>query len=413
MEKRRPLKVFMLTSSYPRGREDSAGVFLRYLAENLSQRGLEVHVLAPAYRKGGTCIEGNVHVHRFQYLPARLQKLAYGSGILPNLRHNPWLWIEVPFFLATMTYAFVRCLWREKPDLIHAHWVLPQGLVAVFAKLFYGNPVVITAHGSDAFRLKGRLTNKLKRLVLGNADAWTSNTRATSEALESDMALPKPRIIPMGVDVECFHSGERTSLRRELPENEFLILFVGRLVEEKGLRDLLSALTLLPTKLRRKASLWVLGDGPYQIELQQYAETLGMSGKVRFWGSISNHLLPDFYAAADLFVAPSGDSEGLGVVLLEAFAARLCVIATRVGGISEVVEDGCTGILVEPRNPQQLAITMEKLLSNERLRAEMAENAFARVKRYYDWMKIASDFEELYRGLIQKESNVKSHNIDV
>jgi len=149
----------------------------------------------------------------------------------------------------------------------------------------------------------------------------------------------------------------------------------------------------------------VIGDGEHRTRLEEYAKNLGVSQKTRFWGRISNHLLPDFYAAADLFVAPSveaqsGDTEGQGVVFLEAFATRLCVVTTRVGGISEVVQDGYTGVLVEPRNPQQLATTMEKLLGNERLRAELAENAFAKVKKYYDWDKIAKDFEDFYRAVV-------------
>ena len=107
---------------------------------------------------------------------------------------------------------------------------------------------------------------------------------------------------------------------------------------------------------------------------------------------------------------PSGDTEGQGVVLLEAFAARLCVVATRVGGISEVVEDGYTGMLVEAHNPQQLAATIEKLLSDSNLRKGLAENAHAKVKKDYQWEKIAIAFESLYRDLIHTKDNIKSHD---
>lgn len=417
MEKRRPLKVLMLTSSYPRSKEDPAGIFVRYLAENLTQRGLEVHVLAPAYRGVGTSLEGDVHVHRFQYFPALLQKLAYGSGILHNLRRHPLLWIEVPFFLAMMTFSLLRLLQKENPDLIHAHWVLPQGLIAVFAKLFYKIPVITTAHGSDVFTLKGKILDWLKALVLRSSDAWTSNSRATADAIAEQASLPEPRILPMGVDVNHFQGGQRTRLRPSLPEDELLLLFVGRLVKEKGLDDLLEALPLLQPDLRGHTSLWVVGDGQERSRLERYAQALGINGKVRFWGFISNDLLPNFYAAADLFVLPSMETEsqgaeGQGVVLLEAFAARLCVVATRAGGIREVVEDGYTGILVEPRNPRQLAIAVEKLLDNEQLRAEMAENAFARVKKYYGWEKIATAFESLYHNLLKNKNggHLKSRN---
>ncbi len=407
MSRQKPLKILFLTSSYPRSESDHAGVFLRHLAHHLCNRSLSIHVLAPSDGAGGSLTEGLVNVHRFQYFPRRLQKLAYGSGILPNLRQNPWLWIEVPFFLALMAYSLLRLLWKERPDLIHAHWVLPQGLVAVFTKLlFYKAPVITTAHGGDAFALRGKWTTWLKRFVLQRTDAWTANTRATSEAFGRDGSLPKPHIIPMGVDVGSFQSGRRAGLRRELPENEFLILFVGRLVEKKGVDNLLKALSFLPPELRRQTSLWVIGDGERRTRLEEYAKKLGVSQKTRFWGRMSNHLLPDFYAAADLFVAPSieavsGDTEGQGVVFLEAFAARLCVLATHVGGIGEVVEDGQTGVLVKPRNPEQLSAAMAKLLSDRQLREKLANNAFARVKNY-GWEKVAAGFESLYRDIIER-----------
>lgn len=213
-----------------------------------------------------------------------------------------------------------------------------------------------------------------------------------------------PRIFCMGVDIERFQSGQRTRLRRELPENEFLILFVGRLVEDKGLTDLLTAMTLLPENLYGKTILWVVGDGHYRTRIEQEAETRGMRNKVRFWGPLSNELLPNFYAAADLLVVPSEATEGLGVVLLEAFAARLCVVATRVGGVSEVVEHGSTGVLVEPRNPQQLSLAIENLLRDGSRRAELAENGFAKARKYYDWEKIAATFEDLYRNLIKNKN---------
>ncbi len=399
------LKLLMLASSYPRNEEDSASVFLRHLAQSLSQRGLRVSVLAPADKEGETCIEGDISVHRFQYLPASLQQLAYGSGILPNLKRNPFLWIEVPFFFVMMGYSLVRLLWKEKPDLVHAHWVLPQGLIAVLAKLLYKRPVITTAHGGDAFALKGGLMTKLKRLVLRRSNAWTSNTPSTSEAFGSNGLLPKPHIIPMGVNVKHFQSGLRPAARRELPEDELLILFVGRLVEKKGVEDLLTAFSLLPPELRHRTSLWVVGDGEYRIRLQQQADTLGISQKTRFWGRISNHLLPDFYAAGDLLVVPSieaasGDTEGQGVVILEAFAARLCVLATRVGGINDVVDDGDTGVMVEAREPKHLAEAMVKLLYDGGRRHMLANNAFAKVNRCYDWEKIAHEFENLYRAVL-------------
>ncbi len=400
MKSHKSLKILLLTSSYPRTQEDGAAIFLRHMAEKLAGHGAEIHVLAPAFKEGGSSVERGIYVHRFRYFPARLQRLAYGSGILSNLKRRPWLWIEVPFFLLMMSYSLVRLLRRERPDLIHAHWLLPQGLVAVSAKLFYKTPVIATAHGSDVFALRGKLFDKLRRYVLRRSDAWTSNSRATAAALGGDLSLPRPHIVPMGVDVTRFQSGQRTKLRQGLPENELVLLFVGRLVEQKGADNLLEAFTLLPPALRARTCLWIVGDGQDRGRLEQQAQTLGVDGKVRFWGHVSNDLLPDFYAAADLFVVPSGGVEGQGVVLTEAFAARVCVLATRAGGIQEIIEDGLTGMLVQPRQPQQLAHAIADLLRDRALRERLAENALARVNRLYDIEKTAKEFELLYQAVV-------------
>jgi glycosyltransferase involved in cell wall biosynthesis len=404
MSEQQRFKILFLTSSYPRDREDTASVFLRYLAEHLVDRGLEIHVLAPAEGTSGTIVEGKVTVHRFQYFPSRLQALAYGSGIMPNLNRSPWLWFQVPFFVMAMAYSLLRIIGREQVHLIHAHWILPQGLLGVVAKYLRPVPLVTTVHGADAFTLRGGLASALKRFVVMHSDAWTTNTPATSRAVDPAAITPRVYVIPMGVDTELFGGGDPAGLRQQLPEREFLLLFVGRLVDKKGCRSLLEALTLLPPALRNRTTLWVVGDGDQRSQLEQTTNNLGLAEKVRFWGAISNQRLPQFYAAADLFVAPSieagsGDTEGQGVVILEAFAGRACVLTTRVGGIEAVVRDNVTGALLPPNRPRDLALTIEKLLNDPDLRARLVENAFREVKERYDWKRIAGEFESLYRTL--------------
>ena len=398
MKTQRPLNIVFLTSSYPRNAADYASGFLRDLAEHLSQRGIHIHVLAPSDEKRKNNVENNVTVHRFQYLPVRFQRLAYGSGILPNLRTNPWLWFQVPFFVLSMACALFRLVRKEHPDLIHAQWIFPQGIIAVVVKYLCKVPVITTAHGTDSFALQGRLINWLKRFTVANSDAWTSNTEATANAIGQTTRLPRPHVIPMGVDVKLFSSGARIKLRRELSESASLVLFIGRLIAKKGCYDLLEAFSLLPDELRARAHLWIVGDGEEHSKLLAYAKHLDISNNVRFWGPVKNDRLPDFYAAADLVVAPSSDAEGQGVVLLEAFAAGTCVLATRAGGIKDVVTDGLTGILVEPRNSKQLCAAMAQLLTDEPLRMRLAEAASCQVKEY-SWETIAEKFAILYRTL--------------
>ena len=405
MSRRQPLKILFLTSSYPRDEQDVASVFLRYFAEALAARGNEIHVLAPADGYSDSKQEGNIHVHRFQYFPLHWQKLAYGSGMMPNLGRSPCLWLQVPFYALAMTYRLLRLLGQEKFDLLHAHWILPQGLIGVLAKTIHPIALVTTAHGADAFALKGWLKKFIKRLVVAKSDAWTANTPATSSAIDDWTSARPVRIIPMGIDIARFANGNRAVLRALLAEENFLLLFVGRLVEKKGVDDLLRALAILPPALKQRTVLWIVGDGDRRPALEKAARDLAIDGQTRFWGMVPNQELANFYAAADLFVAPSveaksGDTEGQGVVFLEAFAARTCVLATRVGGIDAVVRDQHTGILVQPNQPKDLALAIAKLMNDSALRATLVESACAEVKNHYDWQRIAGEFDKLYREIL-------------
>jgi glycosyltransferase involved in cell wall biosynthesis len=157
--------------------------------------------------------------------------------------------------------------------------------------------------------------------------------------------------------------------------------------------------------LRARATLWIVGDGDQRKGLEEAAQGLANERKIKFWGALPNQRLPDFYAAADVLVVPSvqdatGDTEGQGVVLLEAFAGRVCVLASRVGGIANVVRDNFTGLLVEPDDPRALAAGLETLLLDPELRATLADNAYAHVRERYGWRKVAGEFAALYQRLI-------------
>jgi glycosyltransferase involved in cell wall biosynthesis len=395
------LKVLFLASSYPRNESDSAAVFLRYLAEALAARGIDIHVLTPADGKSPRTIEAGITVHRFQYFPVRWQKLAYGSGIMPNLKRSPSLWLQVPCFFMAQALATVRLIKKQRFDLLHAHWLLPQGLIARFGAALFGIPLVVTAHGSDAFALRSKVASWLKRLVVNQSNAWTANTVITAQAISKDSEARAPRIIPMGVDVARFSTGDGAALRSQLPKGELVILFVGRLIESKGCHDLLQALSLLDSKIRARVTLWVIGDGDRREMLMQAARDLGIQDKTRFFGALNHDRLADFYAAADIVVipsklGPSGESEGQGVVVLEAFAARACVVATRIGGLTSMVRDQATGFLSDPNNPQALSSALGQLLGDPALRQRLADNAFIEVREKYDWAQIAGEFDKLY-----------------
>ena len=394
------MKALWLTSSFPRHPRDSASVFLRHLALALQQEGVEIHVLMPDHPDIAPD-DVPIHRHPFRYaFPRRRQQLAYGSGILPNLRENPWLYSQIPGFLAAMTWKAQRLCRQLRPDLVHAHWIVPQGSIAVLIGSRFDVPTLVTAHGGDAFALQGGVLPALKRWTLNRADAWSSNTDATAAAAGASRPAV---VIPMGVEFQRFAGGDPGDLI-PLKAGRPLILFVGRLVEKKGVSDLLDAFARLDPALGCR--LWIVGDGEQRPMLEEKARRLGLGENVRFWGRRPHHELPAFYAAADLFVAPSvtdrrGDTEGQGVVFLEAMASATAVIATRTGGIEEVIEDGRHCLLVEPGDPHALAAAMTRLLRDENLRRRLAYDGQCKA-RGYDWPVIGRRFIELYRCLAER-----------
>jgi len=395
------MKALWLTSSFPRHPRDSASVFLRHLARALQREGMEIHILMPDHPDIAPD-DGPIRRHPFRYtFPRHRQQLAYGSGILPNLRRHPELYLQIPPFLAAMTLAACRLCRRLRPDLVHAHWIVPQGSIAVLLGRRFDVPTLVTAHGGDAFALQGGVLPALKRWTLNRTDAWTSNTAATATAAGASRSAI---VIPMGVDFEHFAGGDPGDLT-PLKAGRPLILFVGRLVEKKGVGDLLDAFARLDPVL--DCRLWIVGDGKQRPVLEAKARRLGLGDKVRFWGRRPHHELPAFYAAADLFVAPSvtdrrGDTEGQGVVFLEAMASATAVIATRTGGIEEVIEDGRHGLLVEPGDPHALTAAMTRLLRDDDLRRRLARQGRCQA-RSYDWAVIGRRFAELYRQLVERK----------
>lgn len=389
-------KVLWIASSYPRCEADSAGIFLKYLAQAIQQEGFDLHVLAPDHSTVSVSEQGySIKDYRFRYFfPRRLQQLAYGSGILTNLRGNRWLFLQVPFFLIFQFFSAWRLIHQLEPDLIHAHWVFPQGWIAALLGKWRGVPVIVTVHGSDAYSLQHSIMTKIKRWTLQNCSSWTSNTLATAQVVGNN--LPVPKIIPMGVDFRRFNSG-RSFKRTPGPS---ILLFVGRLVEIKGLRDLITAFSLMEKSLQLKTELWIVGDGVERSSLEALAQTLNLGGQIVFYGQLPNDLLPDYYATADIFVAPSivdsaGSAEGQGVILLEALASGTAVISTNTGGIGEVIEHGKTGLLVEPNDPAGLKNAIERLLIDKEFRGSLA-SAGKNVIQSYDWTVIADKFSSLY-----------------
>lgn len=399
-------KVLVLTSTFPRWHKDSTADFVEELSKRLSQKNRGIIVLAPhAYRALKKEERGNISIMRFQYfVPAKLQKVAYGAGIIPNVKSSILAKIQVPFFVISELIAARKIIKNEKPALLHAHWLIPHGLLCAIFKKIYGIPFIVTVHGSDLFALKSKLFIYFQKIVFSACDLCTVNTIATRD--EAIRRFPqfksKIKLIPMGVDTKLF-SKRNVKPKFKKYKNHKIILFVGRLNKQKGIDYLIKAMPAIIQNIPN-AKLLIIGEGSYKSELEKAANSLNMSANVEFLGPIYHNKLPDYYNLADVFVLPSITSdigvEGQGLVLLEAMSCGTCVIGSNTGGIKFLIKDGENGLLVEEKDEQELARKITEVLGNKNLKSKLSKKGMQTARKNYSWEFVSKQFEDAYRSLI-------------
>lgn len=401
-------KILVLTSTFPRWRGDKDPPFVYELCRRLS-RTYRITILAPHAPAAKTReeLEG-LDVYRFRYFWEKGEILAYGSepaggGILANLKRHPWCYGLVPLFFLAELISIARLLRRERFHLIHAHWLIPQGLAAILASRLVcaSVPILCTSHGADLFALRGPLWEILKRFVAGSVSGLTVVSQTMRERLlEMGDNTPPVRVIPMGVDLE-----ERFSPSPK-PRREKSLLFVGRMVEKKGLEYLIKALPRILAE-DPEVTLTVVGSGPEEAAVRNLCETLGVTPQVRFLGALPNSEMAALYQSSEVLVFPSvvakdGDQEGFGLVMVEAMGCECAVIATDLPAIRDIIVDGITGSMVPEKDPAALADKILMLLINPGLRSSLGRDGRNFVKDRYDWRSIAAQygafFEELMSG---------------
>lgn len=390
-------KILVLTSTFPRWPNDTTPPFVYELSKRLA-KSFEITVLAPHYPGSPVREERDgMAIRRFRYSWGRFEKLAGEKAILPALRSNRLNYLLVPFFLLAEFFATLYLVRRRRIDCIHAHWLLPQGLIAALVKGLTGVPFVVTAHGGDVFGLQGGVASALKRLVLRRADGVTAVSRVMAEKIRGLVAVSSLEVMPMGVDATAFRPelADHT-IRTALGINGGFLLFVGRLSEKKGVRYLLEA---MPAVLKRfpDTKLVIIGTGELENDLRNQAKELGIDAEVIFTGPIPNHDLPGYYAAADIFVAPSitgtgGDAEGFGLTFVEAGLSGCLVVGTMSGGINDIIEPGLTGFMVPEKDSASLAEVLSDIIAAPESYGAVRDEAKSRFRRNFDWEVIAARY---------------------
>ncbi len=397
--------LLVLSSTFPRWPNDKEPPFVYELSRRLTQY-FNVIVLAP-HCEGAKRMESfdKISVYRFRYCFDALENLCYQGGINARLKENPFRYLLLPGFFFFQTLAILRLIRTVRPDAIHAHWIIPQGLSAAIAlHLIKHKPaLMITSHGGDLYALKGKLFNGLKRWVLNRSDQITLVNSAMQQALSNMGVQKKARIIPMGVDVK------QTFVDRHLPRKPFSLLFTGRLVEKKGLSYLLDA---LPEVLHHypETTLTIIGTGPLESKLKQQAETLDILNCVRFLGAIENSKLSEYYQTHAVAVYPfvisdNGDREGLPVVVSEAMGCGCPVITTNLPGMEDLITHHENGVMIESKSVPNLTQAICDLFAHPDKAKQLADAALTEVHDKQDWDKIAWQ----YQALLVTPSKTQSH----
>lgn len=282
-------------------------------------------------------------------------------------------------FLISATFKLISMVRKYKIDVIHAHFIIPPGLIAVLAGGLTGRKVAVTVHGSDIFiQSQNPVLMRLIKYVLKKADyVAVVNETIRKQILQLDIrdVDRKITVTPNAVDLTKFNPQVKSSFREELgiSPKQSVVLFVGNLVPQKGLKYLLDA----KKQMKSQADLVMVGGGPLMDELQTKVSSEGITG-VHFTGPRRD--VPEIMPAADIFVLPSV-SEGFPIALLEAFAAGLPAVATDVGGIKELVTPE-VGLTVLPKDPEALAAALDTLLEDAETRHNMAREAPMKAEKY-------------------------------
>lgn len=384
------MKVVHVVTAFPRHDDDVITPWLGRLLLGLRDRGLEVEVLAPAYRGGGATEWRGIPVRRFRYAPAALETLTHEETAPDRIRRRPAYAALLPGYMIGGSLASIGLGASAPPDVVHVHWPVPHGWFGALARASSERTAVVSSFYSVEIRwIERRLRWALPflRWSIESADAVTAISTATAAAVSRYTAREVP-VIPFSAAISDRPLSDGDGAQAQLPERAgpVRLLFVGRLVERKGVHILIRALARV--RERVEATLTVVGEGPEAAPLEAEARRVGVDPFVHFAGRVDEEALGEAYRTSDLFILPAvvdgkGDTEGLGVVLLEALEFGLPLIASDAGGIPDIVRHGETGLLVPPGDAGALADAIVRAIDDPAAARERVERGRAHMREHF------------------------------
>ena len=397
------MKVLFIVTAYPRHEGDVITPWMGETIDRLKAGGTDVEVLAPSYRGSDTGSIGGVRVHRFRYAPAFLETLTHDMPAVERIRRNPAFLGLLPGYVAAGSRAAARIAREGRFDVVHAFWPIPHGLFGVAARKASDAALVSTFFSAELTwdGATRRVFAPVIRKVVDASDAVTVISAYTGQRLREYSPDVKTVTIPFGA--AAVEHGNIDSRRPRDAGDPFELLFVGRLVRRKGVPVLLDAVNKLRDDPR--LTLRIVGGGPEKAALETQARLLGLGDRVVFEGVVTAEAIQGFFTRCDALVLPAivtetGDTEGLGVVLIEAMGYGKPVIGSAVGGILDVIPDNDTGLLVPPGDADALALAIRRAMDEPAELGRIAQNGTRFAAKAFGWDEIVTRLSEVYESAV-------------
>jgi glycosyltransferase involved in cell wall biosynthesis len=390
------MRVLHIVTAFPRHEQDVITPWLAEMLRKMKERGIGVEVYTSSYKDLGDQELWGIPVHRFRYFFKRWEDLTHEEIAIDRITRSPLYKLLPGFYLICGFFGVLRLCLKNKYDVIHVHWPMPHAAFGWAAKLACRARLVTTFYGAELRWVKRSLPfmKWFLRWAVSISDKVVAISAFTASEVRS-ISDVQVQVIPYTIGFSEKSNIKDKILKTDRPE----VLTVGRMVERKGVKYLIAAMKDVP-----QARLAVVGGGPLLPELKKQAESLGLSGRVSFPGKISEAELKAQYQRAAVYAQPAvidsrGDTEMLGVVLLEAMHYGVPVIASNVGGIPDVIIDGQTGLLVPEKDPQALAQAIRRVLEDEILRQRLIKGAQVHLKTNFSWEAIVRRWENIYNTI--------------
>ena len=401
------MQICLITSSYARFEDDGNARFVRSIAEAQAALGHEVHVLAP-YTPQVQPYTSPVHVHWFRYIwPTRWGMMGHAAALENDRQLRGMAVLQAPFFAASLLLHLQKLIRQYHFDLLHAHWIIPAGVLVNWAAQVNRLPFFVSLHGSDVYLVqRSTVWGSLARGAFRRAQGVTACSQPLADgAIQCGAHANRVKVIPYGADPErIMPVFDQTKLRQRLnlPQNDLIVLGAGRLVSKKGFALLVKAMPAV-LRVQPQARLLILGDGPERGLIEQLSCELGIADRVSLPGAVHWSLVSQYMAAADLFVMPSvrdakGNLDGLPNVILEAMAVGIPIVATRIAGIPLAVRDRETGLLIDQPEPYELSAAIVNLLAAPESRVAMGHAARQRIETELNWREYAHHLDDMYQA---------------